>query len=293
MTTIKSLFIRTCLLCLSAGLLTIASFSATAVSITDTTSKHNLSTLGAGQNSGSTSTEVCVYCHTPHGADANADTPLWNKSLTAVAATGYTRYLSSTIDGSNAGTATSPSLACLSCHDGAQAMDAVINAPGSGGYVAAGASLAGGSGATMTGTVSAPDAPGNFIPNLTTDLSDDHPISIQYAGGGCDNGTAVDCTSAGDFNDKDFNDAQRTDINLAPVWWVDTPGFGTANVRDKTDMFLYTRTDAAAANIPEPFVECGSCHDPHNVDSGLTAETVQFLRVANTSSVVCTTCHDK
>jgi hypothetical protein len=25
--------------------------------------------------------EICVYCHTPHGADASAPVPLWNRSL--------------------------------------------------------------------------------------------------------------------------------------------------------------------------------------------------------------------
>ena len=292
MNTIKSHFIKTCILCLSAGLLSIVSFSAAAGSVADATSKHNMSGTGGGQNFGATSTEVCVYCHTPHGADTSASVPLWNKKLPSGA--GYTRYISSTIDGANGDLATAPSLACLSCHDGTQAMDSVINRPGSGLYDANGVRMGGIGTGFMAGDVSAPGL-GGTIPNLTQDLSDDHPVSIEYAGGGtCDSTVAADCTTA-NFTDKDFNTAQYDTVNGSAIWWVDetTAAGNTTNVRDKTDMFLYTRTIVANNVNPAPYVECGSCHDPHNVDSALIADTVQFLRVANEDSVVCTTCHNK
>jgi len=40
-------------------------------------------------------------------------------------------------------------------------------------------------------------------------------------------------------------------------------------------------------------IECGSCHDPHLAN--ITAEATEnaFLRVPNTQSDLCTTCHDK
>ena len=72
--------------------------------------------------------EVCVYCHTPHGSNAGVEAPLWNKP--AYTAT-YTSYSSTTIDGDVLAVG-SVSIACLTCHDGTQAMDAVVNAPGMG-----------------------------------------------------------------------------------------------------------------------------------------------------------------
>ncbi|MEO5371478.1 MAG: hypothetical protein H7833_15530, partial [Magnetococcus sp. DMHC-1] len=133
-------------------------------------SKHDLGSGGASQFAATAGTgEVCVFCHTPHGANTSASAPLWNKSLPDAGT--YTRYSSlgtSTLDGAEAPIG-SVSLACLSCHDGSQAMDVMINAPGSGGYNASGASAF--SLAAMSGTP---------IPNLGKDLSNDHPVSIQY-----------------------------------------------------------------------------------------------------------------
>ena len=207
------------------------------------------------------------------------------------AAGGYTRYSTlntSSLDGTEVPVG-SVSLACLSCHDGAQGMDVVINAPGS---TATDTLLYDTAGIALNGNVAMTNDIGDLVPMLGTDLTDDHPISIQYAGGGC-SGTDADgatCTTAV-FNDDDFNTAQKATINLNPVWWVDN---GTPGTRDKSDMHLYTRTDNVAAG--EPSVECGSCHDPHN-DSTFSnvagSQSVAFLRVTNAASVICTTCHIK
>jgi len=43
-------------------------------------SKHDLASYQTG-----TSTETCVYCHTPHGADTTVtNAPLWNRDISAV-----------------------------------------------------------------------------------------------------------------------------------------------------------------------------------------------------------------
>ena len=76
--------------------------------------------------------ETCVFCHTPHGSSTSAAVPLWNKTLPNPAI--YTRYSSlntSTLSGEEAPVG-SVSLACLSCHDGSQAVDTVLNTPGRG-----------------------------------------------------------------------------------------------------------------------------------------------------------------
>ena len=237
-----------------------------------TGSPHDLSALPLA-----TSNEVCVYCHTPHGADINAAVPLWNKTLPT--GTAYQRYSdleTSTLDGIEAPVG-SVSLACLSCHDGVQAMDAVLNAPGSGMNPG-----------DIAGTVRMTGSP---VPMLGTDLRDDHPISIQYGGGGPteNDGNGV---YQGALGDPDFEPPTKADINNNPAWWVDSED--TPNgTRERTDMLLYTRGDGPASpTARQPFVECGSCHDPHNASTA-TASSVAFLRIDNTNSQICTTCHLK
>src|SRR5690349_467702 len=80
--------------------------------------KHNLSATGPGTLKATTETQVCVFCHTPHGATQGV-TPLWNRQLSNQT---YTTYTSSSLD-ANAiqGSLDQPggsSKLCLSCHDG-------------------------------------------------------------------------------------------------------------------------------------------------------------------------------
>ncbi|MBI3609373.1 MAG: hypothetical protein HY204_01560 [Nitrospirae bacterium] len=80
--------------------------------------------------------EVCVFCHTPHGANGatQALAPLWNRNLPDSGT--YKEYNAVNFDrgGNTPGKPKGVSLACLSCHDGTIAVDALINAPGSGGF---------------------------------------------------------------------------------------------------------------------------------------------------------------
>jgi predicted CXXCH cytochrome family protein len=246
-------------------------------------SQHDLTPAGSSQGSGATD-QVCVFCHTPHGADVNAPVPLWNKVLNT--AQSYTRYSSlatPTFDSLEAPVG-SVSLACLSCHDGTQAMDVVINSPGSGGYDPTGVSI-GGVG-IMTGSP---------VPMLGTDLSNDHPISMQYGGGGLTDGNSGTGgqVPTGLLGDPDFVDPIFAVINGQPIWWVDALGTTGTGTREKTDMLLYTRipVDTGLADT-QPFVECGSCHDPHNSSTKPLGQ-VAFLRVSNAQSNVCRSCHTK
>ncbi|MBI5753442.1 MAG: cytochrome c3 family protein [Hydrogenophilales bacterium] len=240
--------------------------------------KHNLGSTGTGTNKFDGTGEICVFCHTPHGADTTAAVPLWNRKLPAPAT--YTTYNSlgtTSLDGATAPVG-SVSIACLSCHDGTQAMNVMINAPGSGNYNAAGFTLAG----TWTGPAQTASPGGSLgyasIVNIGTDLRNDHPIGIQYGGGG-----QTVTTPSGAFNDPDFKATTFATLNGNPVWWVDTGGAG----RQKTDIMLYTRNEASVAGGNQPFVECASCHDPH------TDAQPTFLRVANLGSAVCLACHTK
>lgn len=252
--------------------------------------KHNLGSTGTGVNKFDGTGEICVFCHTPHGAATTAVVPLWNRTMAEPAT--YTTYNSlgtSSLDGATAPVG-SVSLACLSCHDGTQAMNVMINTPGSGAAALTGTWT----GANQTlGKIGA-----GLITNLGADLKNDHPVGMQY-GGGPKSGTVPTAGTAYDntlFRDADFKATKSAVLNGQSVWWVDTAA-GTTGSREKTDMQLYTRVgsdsvnrdgtiNAGALTGAQPFVECASCHDPHT-------ENVTFLRIDNTGSAVCLACHTK
>lgn len=235
--------------------------------------------------------EVCVYCHTPHGASGATAAPLWNRTKPAGTFTVYSAptTLSSTV--------TQPgvsSLVCLSCHDGTLAVDSVINMPGSGGYSAAqetsvnsafldswsGVGPKSGNHAKIFGDPASDcnychhtnplfASMDDFAPFLIgTDLRNDHPVGIVYP------------TVTGP--DVDFATPSTTTGSLR---FFDTNGNGRAN---SNEVRLYNTGDGFE-------VECASCHDPHGVPSAGAGSTFisSFLRVSNTGSVLCLTCHTK
>jgi hypothetical protein len=226
-------------------------------SITHATSPHNISatTTIAGDNG-----EVCVYCHTPHAADTSfAGAPIWNKAAMTSTFTMYGTTVGGTAtDASPA----SPSLACLSCHDGISAVDSILNAPGSGmGSLAAGSD-------NIVGILTTPyggnigGVPGVVLAGTVGNLANDHPVSITY-----------DPTKA----------SLRATADTIPVGtsgdaWV-TPGGGTT----------------IAALLRNGKVECSSCHDPHNATgvAQATATQVNYLRHTNVNSELCFGCHNK
>lgn len=237
------------------------------------TTKHNLGSGGGGSNKvdAAATDEICVFCHTPHGSATVTGAPLWNKRLETIT---YTMYpVTDSLDSGTPGQPQPISLACLSCHDGTQAMDNVLNAPGSGGYDATG----GGAGGLGWNWGSSPRADANGVMEgvaaLGTDLRNDHPIGIKYCGGG--RGYGGGTTVSGTCADADFTAPTAATIGASQRMWVDTGSAG----RQKTDMFLFNVSS-------NPTVECASCHDVHST-------TATFLRIANTGSAVCLACHNK
>lgn len=243
--------------------------------------KHNLSSGGTGPNHTDATDQICVFCHTPHGSDTSAPVPLWNKKLPSTTYTLYSALNTSSLDGGVL-TVGSVSLACLSCHDGTQAMDNMLNKPGTGGYNAAGSSLGG----TWTGAATMAGTP---IPVIGSDLKNDHPIGVEYCGGGLTGATNV---VSGTCRDSDFNSAgvKTATINTNQVFWVDLNSNGT---REKTDIALYTRDFSgtrSGAGVG-PSVECASCHDPHVESKG--TDNIMFMRVTTAGSQICLSCHTK
>jgi len=243
--------------------------------------KHNLSSSSSFNGTTGT-TEICVFCHTPHGATTAQSVPLWNRNTTvSTAFTTYDDLGSSTLDGTISMEG-SVSLACLSCHDGQIAMDSLLNTPGSGTDPAAAALWQFTSASTPATITPEGFLAAGSIAMLGTDLRDDHPVGILYAGGGVDQTPAK-----AEFKDADFKVPVFEVINGGNYWYVDTP-IGTANERTRTDMILYTRQESG---IDKPFVECASCHDPHV--GSFDTNQVMFLRVSNEGSALCLACHDK
>jgi len=96
--------------------------------------------------------EICLPCHTPHGANITVtDSPLWNHAVTQAT---FIPYTSSRIRATDLGQPSGRSKLCLSCHDGTVALDSF-----------------GG----KTGT--------RFMPTeslIGTNLNAHHPISLTY-----------------------------------------------------------------------------------------------------------------
>jgi hypothetical protein len=313
-----SKFVKSTLATAVMGAALAAAGTAGAATIANT--KHNFSGTGPGPNNTGGTNEICIFCHTPHGGDNTAPVPLWNKQLTTSTFKTYDQLGTSTLDAAVTSIG-SVSLACLTCHDGSQAIDNIINAPGSGGYDATGGGTNGQSWSwtstdnsldTATGIFNAgPDTGGTVIYNIGTDLTNDHPVSVQYGGGGVSSsfpsGGNFSVVNANGLRDADFVTPDQ--IGTGDRWYIDNATMAgnlgsVAGAFDKWDFKLYTRTvsgtnpnnGAAFAAEPEPFVECGSCHDPH-------LETTTFLRIdptinpdgnmSNAGSRVCLTCHTK
>ncbi len=119
-------------------------------------SPHDLSAFGPGPVRAVYETEVCIFCHAPH--NAAPQTPLWNRHSSRAY---YRVYQSSTLD-ARVDQPSGPSKMCLSCHDGILALGAVLSQPVTN--------------PLLTTPRTIPPGP----TDITTDLSDDHPIGFRY-----------------------------------------------------------------------------------------------------------------
>lgn len=236
--------------------------------------------------------QVCVYCHTPHGANANVTLPLWNRTLKATTYQTYNQAGTSTLTQSVSQPGPN-SLSCLSCHDGQTAVDSIINLPGSGKYLAAQATdqnntflnnnwnnTRGPDASVHAGLATAPESSGCLAchsPDATlvgagatdfklfaigTDLRNDHPVGVVFPVSNVEDFTAPGATQGS---------STFFDLN------------GNGHM-DKDEIRIY-----------DSKVECASCHDPHGVSpTGMGgAFNPTFLRVSNSGSDVCLTCHVK
>lgn len=271
--------------------------------------KHNLSSapdLSATPSGGqapartvkaTSETQVCVFCHTPHGATPNVK-PLWNRALSGAT---YTPYTSSSLDAQAIeGVLAQPggsSKLCLSCHDGTLAIGNVNVLNGAGSDATQGTQSI-----TMSGTggggVMAPGSgtTTGFTRFLDTDLRNDHPISLTY------NKTLTD--RDGELRNATLNPIEAT-------WeWV-SGGNRILGVRKhliqggsgQQKPVLPLEKTGSATDAGQ--VQCATCHDPHIRETDSTKGNQKFLRLSrfqeatpsNTydkdNDIICLACHDK
>ncbi len=244
-------------------------------------SSHDLSRGSSGAQFKYATDQVCVFCHTPHGANSSvrADSSfnaltntsvdgtsspilLWNRALSDAA--DYKLY-----DSSTSVTVTSVrvySLLCLSCHDGVGALNVVQNYPADGIDEEFGAGLdwynpVAPIGQRQVDQIGDVFDGGINIGERTTangqdyvELRNDHPISVDYVAARAQDASGL--------------------VEPTPA------GSGTYVGDPKIKLY-------------GGYVECTSCHDPHNEGDESTGTKYPFLWVDNAGSNLCTTCHNK
>ena len=254
-----------------------------------TNSKHNLgvgSGVAAWNNAvgdGSATNEVCVFCHTPHGSNMAADmeaAPLWNRAIgEAVDYMTHAGNLAMTEANDEFTEVGQGTIACLSCHDGTRAIDVMFNLPGSGGGSMTGTASGytfgykGGAGFTTIANTA----------NLGTNLMNDHPVSIMFNEGACDDATAGCAANTG----QGFRAAVKVDDKNG--WYVLDADANTTEIK------IYEKPlsefDGTSAGVVGS-VECASCHNPHLPTT--SSPDSLFLRVGdNANSQTCLVCHVK
>ena len=178
--------------------------------------------------------QICLPCHTPHNAESDA-APLWNHELSTA---NYTLYSSPSMN-ATVGQPSGASKLCLSCHDGTVAVDSFGGDSGTLFISAFGADL-----------------------DLTTDLSNDHPISFTYD-------AALATADPGLFD---------------PTATIVTIGQGT-----------FSRTGSISEVMLEGGTElqCQACHSVHNDFVAGTAISDALLKISIGGSDLCLACHNK
>ena len=249
-----------------------------------TNSKHNLSISGPGTIKATSESEICIFCHTPHSSRPSG--PLWNRNDPG---TTYTLYSSLTLDA----TITQPdgsSILCLSCHDGTIALGTLVSRTTDVDF--------------SGGITTMPTVRGN----LTTDLSDDHPISFAYTSAvASGDGQLKDPSAIGMLVQLENGKVQcischdpHNDTN--GKFLVATKEFSTLclECHDRTfwSSSSHSASSAQAINgatpwqhIESPYLTvaqnaCENCHDPHN-----SLGNPRLLKAA-TDENNCLDCHN-
>jgi hypothetical protein len=192
---------------------------------------------------------------------------LWNRALSnaGTLGTGYKLYDSSTMS-MTVTQVRIQSLLCLSCHDGVGALNVLQNLPNDAiddeaPFGAIDWYQPGDPPAQKVDQIGDYSAGGINIGGRTpsadpkyVELRNDHPISVNY------------------------ETARNEDVN----GFTAMTNAGSHYYVSDTNIKLYNK-----------FVECTTCHDPHNEGEPSTQVKYPFLWVSNNGSYLCTRCHNK
>lgn len=226
--------------------------------------------------------QICAFCHTPHGATNEPRMPLWNRTLSNAT---YTPYTSTSIDAIDLGQPEGKSKLCLSCHDGTLALGSV-NVLNRVEFKKQGVQedTIPFQGTRSDGTI--PDGLGEstgFTRRIGTDLSNDHPISFTF----------------------DSAQAQRDGELFDPMM--------ESHIKERQHgsgpPFPQALETGVAGYLPleDGQVECITCHDPHIRSDDPNEGNIKFLRVNRIqrhagpvdgqfdpeNDIICLACHDK
>jgi hypothetical protein len=260
-------------------------------------SKHDLSDSG-GSNFKFETTEVCVFCHTPHGgnmdvrpltvieaynksasyqntgAAGGAPFLLWNRAFSNAADNdiqeGYETYSSSTMNAST-GSVRIYSILCLSCHDGVGALNVLTKLPGDA-TTESGRSYAirpkPSTGSNQIGDI---QYTADRNPNIGNRTSPSNTMGYP--------GQEIPVQL---FNDHPIS------IDYTAALASDDGGLNAPSTIDGA-IRLFTNP----AGTPGVSLECPSCHNVHDQGGDPASSQFPFLVMSNAGSALCLECHNK
>ena len=235
-------------------------------------SGHDLSSTTNVPHSNNTD-QICVFCHTPHNPARTR--ALWNRNnpnaTYGLYTSGANEFKLAWTGGVKNLPVDSPSMMCMSCHDGTQALGAVKVPPILTDFAGTRTPI------TMTGPNSLSAFPWGARnsysygagPDLTADgmgLSNDHPISFIYDVVWADQTKGRDGSTDGKLIASVAGNATAKVIAMAPGLTADGSG---------------------ELPLPKGLIECTTCHAVHD------ATYPPFLRGTMTNSALCLACHNK
>ncbi|OGQ80526.1 MAG: hypothetical protein A3F90_16690 [Deltaproteobacteria bacterium RIFCSPLOWO2_12_FULL_60_19] len=254
--------------------------------------KHNLSVTGPGAIKATTETQICVFCHTPHGANP-LQPPLWNREF---ASGNYVPYTSPSLQAS-VGQPTSYSKLCLSCHDGTIAIGSVRNLGGQPSVVS-GLEAPLPLGATLIGTTLTNDHPISFVFDQALRSADQElvdpalltgPIKL-YPGANPGVIDSVQCTSCHDPHEGRIGKFLRK----SPTGQSDNlcltchqkPGW--VGSTHESDTFFWPKNQTTTQVRDH---SCFGCHTPHTVDGAERLLRNAAVGGASAIEETCYLCH--
>ncbi len=212
-------------------------------------SKHDLSTGGSKVQTNAS--QVCVFCHTPHGANTAVPGLLWNRNIGTYSFSTYVNTVTDSFDGSTTilGTPDQVTVLCFSCHDGTLSILTLTNPPNELGATAV---------AETTSFLDADGSMDNASPAAigADDLKNDHPVGFEY-----------ETARAADGTENSF------------------PVGSTGTVTGALSGNTYP---LQGANL---LMTCATCHGVHMGGTDSKTTGIDFMRGDTFKSEICLDCH--